>query len=55
MLQSGFQTLDYNPGNASRRTFKGYCRPIGMAIPIVFNPAKRPSVPIGTVRIVKGK
>jgi hypothetical protein len=55
VLQSGFQTLDYNPGNASRRTFKGYRRPVGMAIPLVFKPAKRPSVPIGTVRIVKGK
>lgn len=55
VIQSGFQTLDYNPGNASRRTFKGYRRPVGFAIPVVFKPAKRPSVPIGTVRIVKGK
>jgi hypothetical protein len=55
VLQSGFQTLDYNLGSATRRTFKGYRRPVGMAIPLVFKPAKRPSVPIGTVRIVKGK
>lgn len=47
--------MTWNPGSMSRPTRKGYRRPIGMAIPIVFKPAKRPSVPVGTVRIVKGK
>lgn len=55
MVQSGYQTLDYNPGSMSRPTRKGYRRPIGFAIPVVFKPAKRPATPVGTLKVIKGK
>ena len=55
MKQSGFQTLDWNPGSFSRPTLKGYRRPVGFAIPVVFKPAKNPAVKVGTVNRIKGK
>ncbi len=52
-----YASMTWNPGNVSRPTRKGYRRPVGFAIPVVFKPAKNAarSVPLGTVRIVKGK
>ncbi len=55
MKQSGFQTLSWNPGDVSRPTQRGYRRPIGFAIPVVFKPAKKPTVKVGTIKIVKRK
>lgn len=55
MKQSGFQTLDWNPGSVSRPTHKGYRRPVGFAIPVVFKPAKNPTVKVGTLKVIKGK
>ncbi len=53
MKQSGFQTLDWNPGSLSRPTRKGYRRPVGFAIPVVFKPAKKPTVKVGTLKVIK--
>lgn len=53
--QSGFQTLSWNPGDVSRPTLKGYRRPHGFAIPVVFKPAKKPTVKVGTLKVIKGK
>lgn len=55
MKQSGYQTLDWNPGSCSRATLKGYRRPIGFAIPVVFKPVKNPAVKVGTLKVIKGK
>jgi hypothetical protein len=55
MQQSGYSTLNWNPGDVSRPTRKGYRRPVGFAIPVVFKPATKPATKVGTVRIIKGK
>lgn len=53
MKQSGYTTVSWNPGSVSRPTVKGYRRPIGFAIPLVFKPAKNPATKVGTVKVVK--
>jgi hypothetical protein len=52
---NAYASMTWNPGSVSRPTRKGYRRPIGFAIPVVFKPAKKPATVVGTVRIVKGK
>jgi hypothetical protein len=55
MIQSGFSTLNWQPGDVSRPTLKGYRRPAGFAIPVVFKPATKPATKVGTVTRIKGK
>ena len=55
MIQSGYSTLNWNPGSVSRPTTKGYRRPRGFAIPVVFKPATKPATKVGTITIIKGK
>ena len=55
MIQSGYVTLSWDAGRVSRPTTKGYRRPRGFAVPVVFKPAKKPATKVGTVSIVKGK
>lgn len=55
MKQSEYSTMSWQAGDVSRPTLKGYRRPAGFAIPVVFKPAKKPTIKVGTLKVIKGR